>query len=167
MRRFIPLTAALSALILTSSVVLAASDRLVRTTGDVKIVPNAMIHATLRFTPGMIKVDSGEEVTFTHDDGSPEPHTVTVVAEFPDPTLEGIFGCGAPGEPCAVALDAHFAGGFNPIVEAGDPGLDAPGDSLFFSHGESITVTVSAPSGTTLKYLCAIHPWMQGEIVVR
>ena len=167
MRRFISLTAAAAALVLATNVVLATADRAVRTTGDERVVPNAMVQATLRFTPGMIKVASGEEVTWTHDDNTTAPHTVTIVEEFPEATLDAIFGCGAPGEPCEVALTAHFAGGFNPVVEAGAPGLDAPGDSLFFFDDTSVTATVSAPSGTTLLYLCAIHPWMQGEIVVR
>lgn len=145
----------------------AAQDQEVRTAGDERVVPNAMVQATLRFTPGMIKVANGESVTWTHDDFTTAPHTVTVVEEFPEATLDAIFGCGAPGEPCDLALTAHFAGGFNPVVEAGAPGLDAPGDSLFFFDDQSITATVTAPTGTTLKYLCAIHPWMQGEISVR
>jgi len=167
MRHLISLVAVVAALALATNVVLAAADHEVRTTGDERVVPNAMVQATLRFTPGMIKVESGDPVTWTHDDAATAPHTVTIVEEFPEPTLDAIFGCGAPGEPCAEALAAHFAGGFNPVVEAGGPGLDAPGDSLFFFDDQSITATVSAPSGATLLYLCAIHPWMQGEIVVR
>jgi hypothetical protein len=27
-------------------------------------------------------------------------------------------------------------------------------------------VVISAPAGTTLYFLCALHPWMQGKIVV-
>jgi plastocyanin len=167
MRRFLSLTAAVAALVLATNVVLAAADRGVRTTGDERVVPNAMVQATLRFTPGLIGVASGEDVTWTHDDNTTAPHTVTVVEEFPEATLEAIFGCGAPTEPCGIALAAHFAGGFNPVVEGGAPGLDAPGDSLFFFDDTSITATVSAPSGSRLKYLCAIHPWMQGEIEVQ
>ncbi|MGI8421234.1 MAG: cupredoxin domain-containing protein [Gaiellaceae bacterium] len=26
---------------------------------------------------------------------------------------------------------------------------------------------VSAPAGTTLYFLCAVHPWMQGKIIVK
>lgn len=59
-----------------------------------------------------------------------------------------------------------MAGSFTPVVDVGGPGLDSPGDSLFFDD-ESISATVTAPAGTTLLYLCAIHPWMQGEIAVR
>ena len=167
MRRLMLIGAALLALALATTVGLAAADRGVRTLGDEKVVPNAMVQATLRFTPGMIKAASGEALTWTHDDNATAPHTVTVVEAFPEATLDAIFACANPGEPCAVALAAHFAGGFNPVVEAGAPGLDAPGDSLFLFDDSSVTAVVSAPSGTTLKYLCAIHPWMQGEIGVQ
>jgi plastocyanin len=166
MRRLLSLMAALAALVLmANTVVVAAADAGVRTMGDERVVPNAMVQATLRFTPGMIKVASGDDVTWTHDDNTTEPHTVTIVEEFPEPTLDAIFGCGAPDQPCGIALAAHFALG--PVVEAGAPGLDAPGDSLLFFDDTSVTATVTAPAGTTLKYLCAIHPWMQGEIVIQ
>ena len=168
MRRFLSLTAALASLILATNVVaVAAADRGVRTMGDERVIPNAMVQATLRFTPGMIKVSSGEDLTWTHDDNTTEPHTITVVEAFPEPTLDAIFGCGAPDQPCGIALAAHMAGGFNPVVNVGAPGLDVPGDSLFLFDDASVTATVSAPAGTTLEYLCAIHPWMQGEIVVQ
>jgi plastocyanin len=167
MRRLFSLTAVVAALVLATNVVVATAGNSVRTLGDERVVPNAMVQATLRFTPGMIKVASGESVTWTHDDDTTAPHTVTIVEQFPEPTLEAIFGCGSPGEPCAVALAAHFANGFTPVVEVGGAGLDSPGDSLFFFDDTSITATVTAPSGTTLKYLCAIHPWMQGEIDVQ
>lgn len=166
MRRFLSLGAALMTLVLATNVVLAVADREVRTTGDERVVPNAMVQATLRFTPGPIGVDSGDSVTWTHDDATTAPHTVTVVDAFPEATLEGIFGCAAPGQPCALALEAHAAGGFTPVVEAGGPGLDAPGDSLFLFDDQSISAPVSAPAGATLLYLCAIHPWMQGKITV-
>lgn len=166
MRRLVALFAAVATMALLANVV-TATPQAVRTTGDEKVIPNAMVQATIRFTPGMIKAASGDDVTWTHDDATTAPHTVTVVAEFPGATLEEIFGCGAPGGPCAEALAAHSAGGFNPVVNVGGPGLDAPGDSLFFFDDQSVTATVTAPAGTTLLYLCAIHPWMQGTIEVQ
>jgi plastocyanin len=170
MRRLISLIAIGLALVLaTNVVVLARSPNEVRTTGDERVVPNAMVQATLRFTPGMIKVASGDIITWTHDDATTEPHTVTIVEEFPGATLDEIFGCGAPGEPCAEALAAH--GALGPVVDVGVEGFNEPGDSLFFfapppNGVSSISAKVTAPAGTTLKYLCAIHPWMQGQIVV-
>jgi hypothetical protein len=29
-----------------------------------------------------------------------------------------------------------------------------------------VTVVVSARAGTTLSFMCGLHPWMQGKIVV-
>lgn len=163
MRRFIAFIAALTTIaLLSSAVAAAAADKRVRTTGDERVVLNAMVQATLRFTPGMIRVDSGDSVTWTHDDFTTAPHTVTIVANPPGANLEEIFTCAE----CAAALAAHSAGGFNPVVEAGAPGLDAPGDSMFFFDDQSVSAPVTAPSGTTLAYLCAIHPWMQGTIEV-
>jgi plastocyanin len=165
MRSLISFIAAVSALILATSVVVARAPDEVRTTGDERVVPNAMVQATLRFTPGLIKVASGDEITWTHDDQTLAPHTATIVAAYPAPTLDAIFGCGAPGGPCAEALAAHAVSG--PVVNVGQPGLNEPGDSLFFLDDTSISAPVTAPAGTTLLYLCAIHPWMQGEIIVQ
>lgn len=83
MRRFFSVMAAVVSLVLATNVALAADDRGVRTTGDERVVPNAMVQATFRFTPGMIKVASGEEITWTHDDDTTAPHTVTIVEEYP------------------------------------------------------------------------------------
>jgi hypothetical protein len=102
------------------------------------------------------------------DQVADEPHTVTVVDEADLPTeVDEVFGCQAPGEPCGDALAGHFGGGPPvPVIEAGGSGLDAPGDSLLLFPGGSVSATVSAPAGSTLFYLCALHPWMQGSITV-
>jgi plastocyanin len=165
MRRLILVIGVSSALVLATNVVVARSPNQIVTNGDERVVPNAMVQATLRFTPGMIKVHSGDTLTWTHADATTAPHTATIVAAFPGATLDEIFACGAPGGPCADALAAHAVSG--PVVNKGPAGLDEPGDSLFFLDDQSISATVTAPPGTTLKYLCAIHPWMQGEIVVQ
>ena len=46
-------------------------------------------------------------------------------------------------------------------------GFNEPGDLLlFFSGQQSISADLTAEPGTTVKYLCAVHPWMQGTIRV-
>jgi hypothetical protein len=30
----------------------------------------------------------------------------------------------------------------------------------------SISIKVTAPAGTTLHFICAVHPWMQGTLKV-
>ena len=73
MRRLISLIAAFSALVLATNVVWRAPNEIL-TLGDERVVPNAMVQATLRFTPGMIKSASGDELTWTHDDQTTAPH---------------------------------------------------------------------------------------------
>ena len=55
------------------------------------------------------------------------------------------------------------------ILNQGKPGFNTRGDSLALAPAgphKQAKVQVTAPAGTTLYYLCAIHPWMQGTIVV-
>jgi plastocyanin len=51
----------------------------------------------------------------------------------------------------------------------GSAGLSETGDSIAVQSGgphNSITIKVTAKPGTTLHFFCAVHPWMQGKIVV-
>src|SRR5215204_890824 len=139
---------------LTATVALSASasSGTVFTRGDEKFVPNAMIQSTLRFSPGRVSASAGQTLTWTHADQTEAPHTVTIVDQADLPaTIDEVFECLV----CGAALDAHFAGGLNPVVNAGAPGLDQPGDSLLFFPGESISAEVSVAAGTSLYYLCA------------
>jgi plastocyanin len=55
------------------------------------------------------------------------------------------------------------------VLNKGPEGFDEGGDSLALAPKgphKSGSVVISAPAGTTLYYMCAIHPWMQGKIVV-
>ena len=59
------------------------------------------------------------------------------------------------------------------IVNAGKPGFDVPGDSVAIDEAKGapsghkrVTVIVSARAGTTLFFMCGLHPWMQGTIHV-
>jgi plastocyanin len=136
----------------------------VRIVGTETFEANALIQSTVRFSPEVFFPHTGERVRWIDQDESEDPHTVTLVerGDLPSSVLEA-FNCG----PCNDALDAHFAGDQPKLkVNVGEPGLDQPGDSLLLLPGESIAAPVSAAAGTTLYYLCAIHPWMQGRLVV-
>lgn len=157
----------------------------VETRGDTGFIANKMVFSTLAFHPGAIEVNQGDTVAFVFADEDVEPHTATVVSQedMPD-TVEEVFNC----EPCNAVLEAHFSGtepeegapqppsdhhglqqpsdGIVPVINQGEQGLDAAGDSLLFFPGETIEAAISAPPGTTLYYVCAIHPWMQGAIEV-
>ncbi|MGH2529435.1 MAG: cupredoxin domain-containing protein [Actinomycetota bacterium] len=146
----------------------SASPLTVAARGGEQFVPNALIQSTFRFSPGPIGATTGQTLTWVDaDQVADEPHTITVVTQADLPTdIEDVFECQASG-PCGAALAGHFGGADPvPVLEAGSPGLDAPGDSLLLFPGGSVDGVISASAGTTLYYLCALHPWMLGSISV-
>jgi plastocyanin len=140
--------------------IVSAADQTVRIEGTFDFVPNVRIFSTERFVPGRTGVRSGDTVTWT--DATGVNHTVTIVnqADLPD-TIPEVFGCAL----CEAAEVAH-ANGSVPVLNVGGAGLDNAGDSLWVPANASVAAIVSAPAGTTLYYLCAIHPWMQGSLRV-
>jgi hypothetical protein len=93
-------------------------------------------------------------------------------AHFPGGPPPGLpAGCNATDSPpCIQYLD-------NGLPSANPPALDqvntltlsgAPdGDSVvILPGGAPIVMTVTAPPGTDLPFMCIFHPWMQGELEV-
>jgi hypothetical protein len=169
-------TVAVSAVAIASVFVFVASsaaqDGTIRTMGTEDVHINSKIFSNLRFSPGRTTLSSGDQLTLSHDDATEEPHTLTIVnaSELPS-DVEEVFGCGAPGTVC----DEVFTTVGPQITDdtksqfinvAGGSGLDGRLDTLYLPPGTSISVPVTAPSGTTLSYFCAIHAWMQGSITV-
>src|SRR5262245_55879031 len=150
----------------------SAADKSIRTMGTEDVHINSKIFSDLRFSPGNTVVSSGESITLEHADKTDEPHTLTIVNADERPSdTEGVFECGAPGTIC----DEVFNTVGPQIVDedqsqfinvSGGAGLDGRLDTIWLPPGTSLTVPVTATSGTTLAFFCAIHPWMQGEIRV-
>lgn len=148
----------------------AGESRAVRVTGTESFVPNAKVMATFRFGPGPLDVHSGDTVTWSDDTG--DLHTISVVARGDLPaTIEEVFSCPV----CGPILAGHFdLSTFPPTLITpvlgggadGTAGFDGVGDSKVLFPGGSASAAITAPAGSTLHYLCAIHPWMQGTINV-
>jgi plastocyanin len=163
---------------------LSACGVTVKAMAGEKVAINRYLQDNMRFAPGTVRVKSGCTLTFKYGTpGQMEPHTLTIVAAAKLPkTVRQVENCSA----CNVAL-AHLknpkspqtAGTpanplIHPILQAGKPTdektLDGQlGDSLAIEPvpgHKSITVKVTAPPGTVVHFLCAVHPWMQGKIIV-
>jgi plastocyanin len=186
MRRLATLTAMVF-VALTSSVVFGSADasRTVTLKGTERFVPNALVNADFRFSPGPLSVKSGDVVTWQNIITSREPHTISIVngSDLPT-TVSQVFNCGAPGTPCFPILMCHFPQGFggpggqppviNPTCGNAKSGqLAAVGDSFLIPppglgppSAQTVIAKITAPSGSVLHYMCVIHPWMQGEISV-
>jgi hypothetical protein len=138
---------------------------------------NQSLNIEFRFSPGTLHIQHGATLTFREGPPQPpfafeegvDPHTLSIVrrADLPR-TLRELVEC----EVCGPILEAHDPGndGEPPFVyrvNKGGPGLDVAGDSLLVDADHPvIRARVTAPAGTTLHYLCAIHSWMQGKLVV-
>lgn len=108
------------------------------------------------------------------------PHTFTLVAANVVPrSAKQMKNCFTPGKLCMIGAMAHEFDEKTekigkPLVEAGLPGWDRrfsrrskTGDSWYTEKkGEEFTQVVSAKAGTLLRYICIVHPEMQGKIKV-
>ena len=162
-------TIALVALTAGIGVGTAHAAKVVLAVGGPEFTPNQEVRDTTRWSPGEIAVRPNERVTWIDRDEVPEPHTVTIVNRRNVPTtLQALFQCRA----CGLA-NAHLADPNDPNsdvarlkVNVGKRGLNTQGDSLFLPPRGRIAARVTAGVGRTLHYICAIHPWMQGQIHV-
>jgi plastocyanin len=172
------LIAVIAALVpaLVAGPALAQATKTVEVRGGDTLNPGQFIKNNFHFQPKNISVTSGSVVRWVDNDkDADDPHTVTIAdqADLPQ-TIEEGDACFEPGGLCIQTLEAHDPGldelpPFNFVVNTGGPGLDARGDSLLFGgpFAQSVEAQVTAPAGSTLYYLCVIHPWMQGRINVR
>lgn len=138
---------------------------------------NRFVEDTLRWDKDVYKVASGGTLHIVNMAADEGPHTFTVVAKKDEPkTAAQLFGC----KICEKLAKAH---GANPnsnappkfqylengVGQATPPSVNQPGDSGVTGKGkkgESIDLTVTAPAGTKLYFMCLIHPWMQAEVDV-
>lgn len=139
-------------------------------------VINKSVTDRMFFSPGTATVKSGETLTFKYDGmAMDEPHTISIVRRGDLPKTDKQMGN------CAICNKIAMTHIKNPhappgptndivhwIVDKGKAGLDEPGDSIAIEGMKhmSVSIKVTAPPGTTLYFLCAVHPWMQGEIKV-
>jgi plastocyanin len=134
------------------------------------------------FAPGTLHVKSGSTITFEVPNSQGETHTLTIAPKADLPrTVAQVSNCtvckqlavghlknpgaAAHGGPLVIAHWILHAG----KASDGSAGLSETGDSIAVQSGgahNSITIKVTAKPGTTLHFFCAVHPWMQGKIVV-
>jgi plastocyanin len=139
-------------------------------------VINKSVTDRMYFSPGTATIKSGQTLTFEYDGmAMSEPHTISIVSGRDLPkTDKQIADCGICNKIAATHIKNPHAppGPTNDIVhwtvDKGQPGLDEPGDSIAIEgmKHRSVSIKVTAPAGTTLYFICAVHPWMQGEIKV-
>ncbi len=124
---------------------------------------------------------SGEDLTILNQTNPHRvgPHTFSLVTKGSIPkTPKARQLCFTPKHICKSIAAWHGVKGNGPVkenpAEAGLEGWDTmgsltkKGDSWFTGEkpGTSFGQKVTAAAGTTIYFLCAIHPWMHGSIEV-
>jgi hypothetical protein len=149
----------------------------IKTVTSFRFKPNRYIQDGLRWNRDVYAVRAGGTVHVLNGEGSEGPHTFTVLKKKDVPrTLRTLFNCRV----CNELTRAHganpesedpprFAFLENGVGQDSPPDLDRPGDSALVGprRGDSINLNVTARAGTTLYFICLIHPWMQAKLQVQ
>jgi hypothetical protein len=150
-------------------------------TGVTQKVDIELTKGKLKFV-GPESVTAGDQLEIVNDTNPKQvgPHTFSLVTQGSLPkTPKARKNCFTPKHICLAVAIWH---GFNPKTEqitknpakAGPAGWSTAGtatgkkgDSWFTEKkGETFSQEVTAAAGTTLYYMCAVHPWMQGKVNV-
>jgi plastocyanin len=162
-------TAALGLSALGVGAASAASKNRIDIVGGTTVKPGKSVTDDQRFTPQDLEVKSGATVKLANKAKTEDPHTISLVKKSQLPkTAKQTFNCAA----CNAFFGAHEVNEQTgdigkPVVDVGQTGFDQPGDSMVIGPKAKISFKVTAKKGTTLYYLCAVHPWMQGKIKVK
>jgi hypothetical protein len=143
---------------------------------------------TMELTKGKLKfvapetVTRGDQLEIVNETNPKQvgPHTFSLVTKGSLPkTPKARQNCFTPKHICLAVAQWH---GFKPKTEkitinpakAGEAGWSTlgnatgkRGDSWFTEKkGETFSQEVSASAPSTLYFVCAVHPWMQGKVTV-
>lgn len=128
---------------------------------------NRFASDTVRFSKDSYTIKSGGTLTIANRTGA--PHTLSIVKRSQLPrTAKQIDNC----KVCQTIGAAHGVPPNGdgpptiPLVDVGNDGFDEPGDSIVVNPKKTVKVKITAKAGTTLRFMCAIHPWMQSKVKV-
>jgi plastocyanin len=144
-----------------------------------KVKPNRYIQDGLRWNKDVYHVRSGGTITVVNTVATEGPHTLSVVkkSELPK-TAAQVNNCKICGkiaqelgvtDPNDPNAQPKFQYAENGVGTDTPPDVDRPGDTGVTGpgkKGEKITLKVTAKKGTTLYFMCAIHPWMEAKLIV-
>jgi plastocyanin len=159
----------------------AAQANEIRIIGGTVFEAGKFVKDDVRFAPRRLTVKRNATVTLRNRGTDPAPHTISFVKKaFLPKSFE--FAAIGPlmaahqvdqeneeAPPAVIKVDNGVAAADqNAPLQVNTGGDDKQaGDSQFIAPGQKrITFKVTARSGSTLRYYCAIHPWMQGKILV-
>jgi hypothetical protein len=156
----------------TADTAAAPQQAVVKQTAGFEFKPNRYIKDKLRYNKDVYKVQSGGTLRVVNTVPDEGPHTVSLVKKRDLPSSFNCKVCNQLGEAHGADPNGEKPTKFD-FVEDGKgqktpSDFNKPGDSGLTGErkGDSFTVDVTAPAGTTRHMLCIVHPWMQAKLVV-
>jgi plastocyanin len=174
MSRRIALIAALAALVAAALATVAIGASAPKTatltaSSGTKVAINKYIQDTSHWAPGTVTIASGGTLTLKEKGGADHSFSIVKASDLPK-TAKAVEAC----KVCQKLATAHGVDPndqskppTNPVVNVGATGVDQPGDSVLMAPKKTEKVKITAKAGTTLRFMCAVHPWMQGKITVK
>lgn len=151
----------------------APSSVRLKAIGGPKLVLNRSFSDSMHFNQDVVTIQTGGKVTLIDKTKAPHSWSLVKAGQVPRNVrqVEGCFGKG----PCDELAIAHGAVNpdtgedqdpTTPLVNVGKDGFNTPGDSVLIPPSGKTSVKITAPAGSTLNMICAIHPWMQNKVKV-
>jgi plastocyanin len=167
MFRRISAVAALASLALAAPALAAPKANTITAIGGMKVKANGYVMDDQRWDANGYSVKSGATVTLRDKSTMGQPHSLSLIAKRPKGD-QAIMECKA----CGPLIEGHGADpetmeAETALVNAGADGFDTAGDSIWLPAKGKVTFKVTAKKGSTLNFVCVIHPWMLGKITVK
>src|SRR3954447_11044255 len=131
-----------------------------------KVKPGFYVQDGLRYTPFKSSVKSGGTISVTGGKGAFDegPHSFSLVKKSQLPKTAAQVNkckvCGQVAQEHGLDPNDQNSQPTKPFVDGGD-GFNKPGDSALIDgqNVKSLKLHVTANKGTTLYYMCILHPW--------
>ena len=155
----------------------APSKTTIKEKAGLVMKPNRYIQDKLRWDKDVYRVKSGGTLHVVSNEVDEGPHTFSVVKKSDLPRNAAQMNrckvCESLGEAHGADPNSDAPPKFQ-FLENGtgsetSPSVDRPGDSGITGEGkknEFIDLKVTAKKGSTLNFMCLIHPWMQAKVKV-
>jgi plastocyanin len=145
----------------------APSKATLHTVGKPSFKINQYAQDGSHFDKSAVTIKSGGTLTVADKTGIPHTFTLVTKKQLPKSASQILGDC----KICDTIGAGHqLDANGNPTVLTVDPGNDGfnqSGDSQVIIPKKSVKLKITAKKGTTLYYMCLIHPWMQGKLTVK
>jgi len=143
---------------------------------SIKVKINRYIQDGTRWQHDVYRVRSGGTITIANLAASDGPHTFSVVTKSQLPRTANQINncriCNTVAQELGANPQSQAPPKFQFAVDGKGsttpPNVDRPNNTAFIApiQHAKVTLKVTAKPGTTIYFMCVVHPWMQAKLIV-